>query len=303
MYKDESLSTVVMTASSDASGKAVFKNLDLGDVWVKETKAPTGHMLGDTVWNFFVDDGMRFLGEVPASDFINGTDLGNQIGLSGGISMSDNVNNPWLKFEYQGKEVYVAKEPYRHSISWDSIAKAGAALPEGVANVSGVDYSQGKTVSINGQDYVVRLIKAYNHDIPWNHADTWSHSNNPNTPLAKASYGSEWNRLILPIVANGRSGITTHGHVGSSMVQFANYDWFSGSGGLGGAANSSGVGTGSSYGAYTWGQEYAYNGSASRALRGYTTTSTGAAFSYISSSSYTNSYYGWRPILIPSTNH
>lgn len=115
-----------------------------------------------------------FLGEVPARELISGNALASAIVLTAGIAQ--HTNEPWLKFNLDGKTLYVAKKSYRHSISWDQIHARGAVFGT-------------RTVTINGDTYKVRLLTG---------ADT-----NP-TPVTTgySSIGtsnSEWERLIYAV--------------------------------------------------------------------------------------------------------
>ena len=66
---------------------------------------PTELIAGDMQAGFF--------GEVLASELFTGPELASEINLTAGTAQWDN-------------EPYVAKKPYRHSISWDSIAAVNA---------------------------------------------------------------------------------------------------------------------------------------------------------------------------------
>ncbi len=115
-----------------------------------------------------------FFGEVLASDFITGDELAIRIGLTAGTSQYS--NEPWLKFSYLGKIEFVAKKPFRHSISWDDINAVGAVFGN-------------KTININGKTYKVRLMKG----------KTEGKQDDRSAYSGTINHGSEWNRLMLPI--------------------------------------------------------------------------------------------------------
>ena len=118
------------------------------------------------------DKSAGFYGEVPSSQFITGTALASRMGITMGTAQND--TEPWLKFNLDGKILFIAKKPFRHTISWDHINSVGAVYGN-------------KTVNISGKTYKVRLIKGAAIDpADWNATD-------------KSAIGSEWNRLILPI--------------------------------------------------------------------------------------------------------
>jgi hypothetical protein len=70
-----------------------------------------------------------FFGIVPASDFITGTDLATQIGLTAGTAMESNTS--WIKYIIDGKIRYVPLRPIKHSVTWDAIYNAGAVYGDG----------------------------------------------------------------------------------------------------------------------------------------------------------------------------
>ena len=119
-----------------------------------------------------------FVGEVTASEFITGTALASQIGITQGTVIPD---AGWLKFDdtVDGKTKYISKKPLRSHISWDALNAVGAVFGS-------------KTVVIKGSTYKVRLLKGIiantlvgttnGYDIP-------------------ASHGCEWNRLMYRISA------------------------------------------------------------------------------------------------------
>lgn len=119
-------------------------------------------------------DGVRFFGEVPTSEFITGNALASAIGLTAGNAIHS--NEPWLKFELDGKTLYVAKKPYRSSVSWDALNARGAVFGD-------------IAVIIRGDTYKVRLLKG---------ADV-----NPTSVTAGydpvGTSDSEWNRLIYNV--------------------------------------------------------------------------------------------------------
>jgi hypothetical protein len=65
-----------------------------------------------------------FFGIVPASEFITGTDLAMQLGITQGTAI--NSDTPWIKYIWQNKICFTPLKPIRHSITWDAIYAAGA---------------------------------------------------------------------------------------------------------------------------------------------------------------------------------
>lgn len=126
-----------------------------------------------------------FKGEVPVGAFIDGPNLAAGIGIF--IGVAQHSNEPWLKFidPVDGKTKYIAKKPFRHSMSYNQL--------EALSLVTG-----SKTIVINGSVYKVRLIRGSSvATIP---ADGGSFPLDPDW-----SWGSEWNRLMYPIFAPSSS--------------------------------------------------------------------------------------------------
>lgn len=121
--------------------------------------------------------GAGFYGEVPVSELITGTALASAIGLTAGTAQHS--NEPWLKFNLDGRTLFVAKKPYRHSISWNHISTANAVYGS-------------RTIEINGETYKVRLLKGSATD-PYVGGD--------GADLV-GTHGSEWNRLFYPLIPN-----------------------------------------------------------------------------------------------------
>ncbi len=136
----------------------------------------------------------KFIREVPASEFITGAALASQIGLTAGTSQHSDAG--WLHFELDGKTLYVAKKPYRHSASWDQINARGAVFGT-------------KTVVINGKTYKVRLLKSVAS------GDMYTGSDVVYDPVE--AYGSEWNRLFYPI-HSGKHTDTLNPHQSQARV-------------------------------------------------------------------------------------
>lgn len=201
-----------------------------------------------------------FLGEVEASEFITGDALASEIGLSAGTAQHS--NEPWLKFALDNKILFVAKKPFRHSISWDDIHDRNAVYGDVSAPV----------VEINGYQFKVRLLKGSNSDpVPWEDEN-------------RGAIGSEWNRLMYPI----------HEHAGTSNWNYSQYvednvpNW-----GVGytdaDLVTESSAGSGSA----SWTQETQDTDSSRRLRRG--GVSVSLLGSYPSSGAIIGN--GWRPVL------
>lgn len=142
-----------------------------------------------------------YYGEVSASEFINGNDLAVQVGLTAGGAFNSDAG--WLKFSLDYKTLYVAKKPFRYSISWNQLNSVGI--------VSGTT-----TVTINGKLYKVRLLKGRGDGL-----NTTISYGNDTLP----THNSEWNRLMYHVAAsiNG-TNISSEGIVSGDWAQFSNAD-------------------------------------------------------------------------------
>ncbi|MGY0692992.1 hypothetical protein ACW2QC_09415 [Virgibacillus sp. FSP13] len=201
-----------------------------------------------------------FFGEVPASELMNGTQLASAIGLSAGTAQ--HTNEPYLKFAYEGNIQFVAKKTFRYSLSWDQIDAADAVF--------------GKTITIGGRQYKVRLMRGAEN----NPANSFNDAD-------KDAIGSEWNNLMLPIHARASSGEWSYpqyvGDVDDWGIGFTDEDLL----------------TSSDYGnGYTsWCQEVNDTTTTRRVARGGGIVSKGAEHIQSGTHDFYSIAYGWRPVL------
>lgn len=127
-----------------------------------------------------------FFGEVPVTELFSGDELAAAIGLTAGTSQHS--TEPWLKFVIDGEIIYVAKKPYRHSISWDHINAVNAVYNDTNAHV----------VEKDGYQFRVTLLTGASSD-PY--IGSTSGGNDP-----AYSQGSEWNRLLYRVHEDDPSG-------------------------------------------------------------------------------------------------
>ena len=198
-----------------------------------------------------------FYGEVPTSEFITGDELARMIGLTAGTSQFS--NEPWLKFSYLGKTEFIAKKPFRNSISWNDINAVNAVFGN-------------RTIEIYGKKYKVRLIKG----------KTEGRQSDSSSYKGDITKGSEWNKLMLPIHKNAPSNWEYKDNVNSPTENW-NVGYTDG-------ALFTHYSAGN--GPYSWCQEYGVN-TGSRLIRGGGSVSYSGYFT----PSFNNSSYGWRPVL------
>lgn len=212
-----------------------------------------------------------FFGEVPASELITGDALASECGISQGTSQHSTAG--WLKFAYKDKILFVAKKPIRHSISWDAINTAKCVYGD----------SGDKTVTIGGLTYKVTLMRALEP------------SNNPKTVASansgEVNHGSEWNRLMCQIHEQALSKSWDYPDNIESDIGILEHNLGSGSQGM---YNDNDLLTHNTHGSgsYSWCQEMG-TVSSIHLLRG----NTGVSNSTANTSSYGDTYYGWRPRL------
>lgn len=224
-----------------------------------------------------------------------------------GKSFNDATN--WLVFNDNGKEKLVSKKPLKYGISWNQLYNAGVVFDkDGADNLDDADFTHSnynssysylklkdynigkgtpKTykptyVTLNNKKYIVRLMRAYNEKVKINDNKSWG-SWDSNTTKSYVK-GSEWNRLLLPLIKDGRYGSNTEGFVEDNMPTLANYSWYEDFGG-------------SQNGYHRWMQETGYDGAKYRASRGRNSSGYAAASANGSNPSRDDSRRGWLPVL------
>jgi len=215
-----------------------------------------------------------FYGEVTTSQLITGDALASQIGLSAGSSQHS--SEPWLKYSIDGSVRYVAKKPYRYSLTWENIYQAGAVYGTGTngTNPSGSARTQNATVSINGITYKVQLMKGGNADPT---ANTSGYD-------VSAGVGSEWNRLFYRIHSTTHTDTNTTTASEGSPTPWVNY-------------SDADLLMHYNYGngTFCWTQETYGANSAYRVFRG----DYGVSYLNCNIATFVYPYCGWRPVLIP----
>lgn len=198
-----------------------------------------------------------FYGEVPTSEFITGDELARMIGLTAGTSQFS--NEPWLKFSYLGNTEFIAKKPFRHSISWNSINAVNAVFGN-------------RTIKVGDNTYKIRLLKG----------KTEGKQSDSSFYEGVINHNSEWNRLMLPIHENAPSNWKYKDNVNSPTenwnVGYTDTDLFT--------KYNAGSGT------HSWCQECGIT-KGYYLLRGH----MGISNSSHSLASSSDSYSGWRPVL------
>lgn len=240
--------------------------------------------------NYDASTDTGYFGEVSSATLMTGDALASDIGLT--VGTSQHSSEGWLKF-YVGANadcnyykrlglppkpyvIYIAKKPYRHTVSWDAIYARGAVYGSGDTGVTptGTPTLQDASVTKSGKTLSVRLMTGVDTD-PMDFYNKGC--------AANVGGKSEWNQLFYRIhtdiptcpAANNFDGGP---QIGGNWANFTNSDLV--------------VGTGN--GRYAWTQETLSASPSARALRGLSRVS----YLYINASAYTGSLNGWRPALV-----
>lgn len=224
-----------------------------------------------------------FFGEVSADELFRGDELALMVGVTEGVAQNSAAG--WLKFAHNNKIKYIAKQTFRHSISWDHLYSRGIVYgtdDDGVAP-RGTATNQFTTVGKDGSQFAVRLMTCASAD-PFPESDPLFFTDD--MQQMDVGGGSEWNELIYRVCADIPSDPLTDGmradrhggpQVGANWAAYTTAEL--------------NITTGN--GRYTWGQEHSDTTSADRVVRGY----GDLAYFYRSGGSTATSHYGWRPCL------
>lgn len=128
------------------------------------------------------DSSYGFYGEVSSEDLISGDDLAILIGLSAGTAQ--NSDSGWLKVVDKNKMLLIAKKTFRYTISWD--------------NINAVNGVFGRTISIDGVKYVLRLLST----TEWDRFMYPLHTDHPSGSSVWANY-SDCDLLVHNSCGNG----------------------------------------------------------------------------------------------------
>lgn len=223
-----------------------------------------------------------YFGEVSAGEFYSGDRLAFEMGVTEGVLQNSNAG--WLKFAREGKVLFVAKQSFMHSVSWDHLYARGIVYGTNDDGKSprGTPVNQYTTVEHGGNRFIVRLLTGAGAD-PLPESDPLFFTDD--MPQMNIGGGSEWNDLIYRVHTDVPTDDGTDGHrldrhgglqVGANWATFSNAE-----------LNISGNGRA------CWTQEMSDSNSSYRARRGFGDL---AYFSRTTASGATSGY-GWRPAL------
>jgi len=202
-----------------------------------------------------------YLGSVSNAALLGSAgDVDRQLNVVSGHRL-DAAAPDWLKFDYEGKTLLVAARPLRYGLTWNAIARAGAALgDQSEVRIGSHRYRQDATVvSATGERYRVRLLRCGRSTL---------------------DLASEWNALIGGIHGgDGDFRADPHGVYGWLNPPFTDDDLGVGSEGNGRA---------------TWCREtLEFHGKTFAVNRGYLTVSRFHA----TETDFDGAGFGWRPVL------
>lgn len=178
LYEDEMLSRdqnyyLFQYHSSNGTGNNYFSELFSTSGWFGDTGPGSEYLLAG-------DRESGYLGRVSASSLITPQALLSQLKFSKGTQY--NLDTNWLKFSNKGQIVFLARQPIVHTIPW--------------AELEAKDVIHGnREITVAGRRYKLYLISGVNDLYLTNTYTGYLNSNNHElTP------GSEWDRLLLPLV-------------------------------------------------------------------------------------------------------
>jgi|SRR5690554_81523 len=224
-----------------------------------------------------------FYGEVSAQELYTGDELALMLGVTEGSPI--NSNGGWLKFSHNDNILFIAKQPFRHSITWQHLYERGIVYGTDDTGKApyGTPTNQLTKVRKNGNDFVVRLMTGANAD-PFAESDPLFFT--ADMYQQNVGGGSEWNDLIYRIhqavpsdpAADGMQA-DRHGgpQVGPNWASYTDGD----------------IGIASGVARASWAQEQSDVTSARRARRG----SGGLAGFGRGAAAVVGSGIGWRPVL------
>lgn len=84
----------------------------------------------------------KFEGLIPNNELINYSDLASLVGLTAGTTI--NASAPWMKFNADGVNYFIPQKPVRTNLNWNNLNTVGLVF--------------GKVISIQGKNYLIRLM-------------------------------------------------------------------------------------------------------------------------------------------------
>lgn len=182
-----------------------------------------------------------FFGEVPTSELISGADLTRHLELAG---TAINPNEPWLKFLFNGRVLYISKRPIQNNVSFDGIDLQGAVYGERILTTKGyrfhcklvgglgsevVEYEEGFGVPSGFKsewDELLYYVSQNNTTYPKTGQVGPNWVNYTDSQLGINAITGQWTRDRNPnnlnsVVTRGKGSVTHLGSVASDTVSTA----------------------------------------------------------------------------------
>jgi hypothetical protein len=229
-----------------------------------------------------------YFGEVPASELYSGDRLAFELAVTEGVLQNSDAG--WLKFARNGKVLFIARQTFMHSVTWDHLYARGIVYgtdDDGKAP-RGTPVNQRAVVEHGGNKFVVRLMTGAVAD-PFPESDPLFLTDD--MYQMDVGGGSEWNDLMYRVCTDVPSepsvdGMQADRHGGPQV------------GGNWASLPASSLNIGSGNGRNTWCQEAGdsiLEGRVNRGISDVANFSRNAAYII-------GSHLGWRPVLelVPS---
>lgn len=214
---------------------------------------------------------LRLNGEVLSDNFITGSALAAEVGLTAGTLINNNTS--WLSIEYYGRRMMIPKLSLRRNIQWRHLYQSGLVYgtDDDGLTPSGNPRNQLTVVEINGIKYKVYLLSGTDGDI--DPSATISGSAVAYN-LSGFRYG-EVQKIFYPLITDSLQNV----YKGPKIADYKQKDLGFG----GGGANGFSIWTRSTYGPNSAERIYIRNPDISSYFH--------------QSATYTDTSFGWKPVL------
>lgn len=165
--------------------------------------------------NTFVGGDMSggYFGEVAAVDFISGEALCTAIGLTAGTLQNSDAG--WLKYASDNQILYVAKQTFRHTATWNDINAVGAVWGEKLVQVGNHIFACRLLSSAEWNKLIYPVHANYGTWASFSDAElnitgsggyTWTSTPSGSSRLLRGINSVEYSHLYIPSNATSNSG-------------------------------------------------------------------------------------------------
>lgn len=154
-----------------------------------------------------------YFGEVSAANFISGEELCDLLGLTAGVTQNSEAG--WLKYYNENELTYVAKQTFRHTISWNDINAVGAAFGNSVVAIGNHIFACRLLSSAEWNKLIYPVHANYGTwasfsntelNITGNGGYTWTSTPSSSNRFVRGYSSVEYSNPILPSTANATLG-------------------------------------------------------------------------------------------------